>query len=85
MRKMGERVLSQIVPILQTGMESEDAETRQGVCYGLKEILENISRTQLMAYLSQLLPTVQNALCDSDAGVRQVYPHCQPGLVARLE
>ncbi|KAK9857624.1 hypothetical protein WJX84_011127, partial [Apatococcus fuscideae] len=70
-RKMGERVLSQIVPILQKGVESEDAETRQGVCYGLKEILENISRTQLMAYLSQLLPTIQNALCDSDAGVRQ--------------
>ncbi|KAK9866109.1 hypothetical protein WJX84_009505 [Apatococcus fuscideae] len=70
-RKMGERVLFQIVPILQKGMQSEDSETRQGVCYGLKEILENISRTQLMAYLSQLLPTVQNALCDSDAGVRQ--------------
>ena len=79
---MGERVLSQIVPILQQGVESEDAETRQGVCYGLKEILENISRTQLMAYLSQLLPTIQNALCDSDAGVRQVcslLPHLPAG------
>ncbi|KAK9804294.1 hypothetical protein WJX72_005256 [[Myrmecia] bisecta] len=70
-RKMGDRVLLQIVPILQAGMRSPDAPIRQGVCYGLKELLENISRYQLSEYLGQLLPTVQAALCDPDPGVRQ--------------
>ena len=35
-------------------------------------MLENITRQQLQEHLSELLPAVQSALCDSDAGVRQV-------------
>jgi hypothetical protein len=31
-------VLTRIVPILRGGMESPDAATRQGVCFGLKEV-----------------------------------------------
>lgn len=53
-------------------MTSSEAATRQGVCYGLKELLENISRTQLTEHLSQLLPTVQLALVDPSPPVRQV-------------
>lgn len=71
-RKMGERVLRQIIPILQSGMRSEAAATRVGVCTGLRELLENISHTQLREHLPQLLPTVQTALVDPDADVRQV-------------
>lgn len=44
----------------------------QGVCYGLKELLDNITRQQLAENLSSLLPTVQAALVDADPGVRQV-------------
>ena len=44
----------------------------QGVCYGLKELLDNITRQQLAENLGTLLPTVQGALVDPDAGVRQV-------------
>jgi HEAT-like repeat len=53
-------------------MLSPDASTRQGVCFGLKEVLENISREQLAEYLSQLLPAIQNALTDDDSAVRVV-------------
>ena len=53
-------------------MASEDAATRQGVCYGIQEVLANVSRTQLADMLPQLLPTVQTALCDVDASVRAV-------------
>ena len=53
-------------------MKSEKSETRQGVCYGMKELLENITRTQLGDYLPDLLPTVQTALCDADPTVREV-------------
>ena len=70
-RKMGDRVLQQIIPILVRGMQDPEASTRQGVCTGLKEVLDNISREQLQEYLAQLLPTVQAALCDEDTTVRQ--------------
>ena len=71
-RKMGDRVLQQIIPILVKGMQDPEPSTRQGVCTGLKEVLDNISREQLQEYLGQLLPTVQAALCDEDTTVRQV-------------
>ena len=71
-RKMGDRVLRQIIPILQAGIKDSAAATRVGVCTGLTELLENISNTQLKEHLSQLLPTIQKALVDSDADVRQV-------------
>ncbi len=73
-RKMGERVLGHIIPILQQGMGAEGASTRQGVCYGLKELLDNITRQQLAEHLGALLPTVQAALVDPDPGVRQASP-----------
>lgn len=71
-RKMGDRVLQQIIPILVRGMQDPQPSTRQGVCTGLKEVLDNITREQLQEYLAQLLPTVQAALCDEDTTVRQV-------------
>ncbi len=37
-RKMGERVLSRIIPILKEGMVKDSAHIRQGVCLGLKEV-----------------------------------------------
>ena len=73
-RKMGDRVLQQIIPILVRGMQDGDPSTRQGVCTGLREVLDNITREQLQEYLAQLLPTVQAALCDEDTCVRQVSP-----------
>ena len=71
-RKMGDRVLQQIIPILVRGMQDPEPSTRQGVCTGLREVLDNITREQLQEYLAQLLPTVQAALCDEDTAVRQV-------------
>ena len=51
---------------------TEPCNLLQGVCYGLKELLDNITRQQLAENLGTLLPTVQGALVDADAGVRQV-------------
>ena len=53
-------------------LQAQEASRRQGVCIGLAEVLENITRQQLQEHLSELLPAVQSALCDPDAGVRQV-------------
>ena len=74
-RKLGDRVVQQMVPILRAGMDAPDASTRQGVCYGLKELLDNITRTQLGQHLPALLPTVQAALTDPDPSVRAVRNH----------
>jgi len=71
-RKLGDRVVQQMVPILRAGMDAPHASTRQGVCYGLKELLDNITRTQLGQHLPALLPTVQAALTDPDPTVRAV-------------
>eukprot|EP00884_Botryococcus_braunii_P017378 jgi/Botrbrau1/4323/Bobra.0232s0015.1 len=70
-RKMGGRVIHQIMPIMSAGIQSEEADTRQGVCWGLREVLENVTRDQLAEHIGEILPTVQAALVDSDPGVRQ--------------
>ena len=69
-RKLAERVLPTIVPILQAGLGHADADTRQGVCLGLSEVLTSATRVQLAAYYGRLIPTVQAALCDESAAVR---------------
>lgn len=70
-RKMGGRVIHQIMPIMSAGIQSEAAETRQGVCWGLREVLENVTRDQLADHIGEILPTIQSALVDTDPGVRQ--------------
>lgn len=69
-RKMGERVLQKIIPILQEGICSSEAATRQGVCTGIQEVLQNVTRQQLADMLPTMLPTIQTALCDEDEAVR---------------
>ena len=44
MRKLGERVLPEIIPILEKGLDSDEADQRQGVCIGLSEIMGSTSR-----------------------------------------
>merc|ERR1712173_579243 len=46
-RKLGERVLPEIIPILKEGLESEAPEKRQGVCVGLSEIMNSTSRDMI--------------------------------------
>ncbi|GMH37879.1 hypothetical protein BSKO_05763 [Bryopsis sp. KO-2023] len=74
-RKMGERplpwVLPSILPILKGGTESESPATRQGVCYGLSEVLDDLTRSQLTDHLPMVLPAIQATLCDQDPEVRE--------------
>jgi hypothetical protein len=68
---MGDRVVSRVIPILRENVSSPDPASRQGVCLGLKEVLENINKHQLAEHMSEILPTVQAALTDQEAGVRE--------------
>ncbi|CAK1582375.1 unnamed protein product [Parnassius mnemosyne] len=69
-RKLGERVLPEIVPILERGLRSERADQRQGVCIGLGEILASTSRDAVLSFADGLVPTVRTALCDELPEVR---------------
>ncbi|XP_013182147.1 PREDICTED: translational activator GCN1 isoform X1 [Papilio xuthus] len=69
-RKLGERVLPEIVPILERGLRSDRADQRQGVCIGLGEILASTSRDAVLSFADGLVPTVRTALCDPLPEVR---------------
>lgn len=43
-RKLGEKILPEIIPILEEGLRSEKSDERQGVCIGLSEIMKSTSR-----------------------------------------
>ncbi|RWS30291.1 Translational activator GCN1-like protein [Leptotrombidium deliense] len=70
-RKLGERVLPEIIPILEEGLESDRADQRQGVCIGLSEIISSTSRDMVQAFADSLVPTVTKALYDPLPEVRQ--------------
>lgn len=69
-RKLGERVLSSVLPILRDGLSSEVAEHREGVALGLAEVLSAATQGQIAAHYDVIIPTVRDALCDDDKSVR---------------
>lgn len=70
-RKLGERVLPEIIPILERGLNSDQADQRQGVCIGLSEIMASTSKDMVLTFVNSLVPTVRRALCDPLPEVRQ--------------
>lgn len=69
-RKLGERVLPEVIPMMEAGLISETTQERQGVCIGLSEIIQQTSRENVLLYMGSILPTVQSALCDKQSEVR---------------
>lgn len=43
-RKLGEKILPEIIPILEDGLRSDKSAERQGVCIGLSEIMKSTSK-----------------------------------------
>jgi HEAT repeat protein len=70
-RKLGERILPEILPMLHDELSSPDGTTRQGVCVGLSEIMRSLTREQAEDYQETLVPAVRLALGDSLAAVRE--------------
>ncbi|KRF82708.1 stalled ribosome sensor GCN1 [Drosophila virilis] len=69
-RKLGERVLPEIIPILESGLNSEHPDQRQGVCIGLSEIMASTSKEMVLTFVHSLVPTVRKALADPLPEVR---------------
>ncbi|XP_046839578.1 eIF-2-alpha kinase activator GCN1-like isoform X2 [Xenia sp. Carnegie-2017] len=70
-RKLGERILPEIIPIFERGLKSNEREKRLGVCIGLSEIIESTSKEQVLLYIDSVIPTVRQALCDPLPEVRR--------------
>nr|CAG8471118.1 10487_t:CDS:10 [Entrophospora candida] len=70
-RKVGESVLSEIIPILKDGLESNDPDMRQGVCIGLSEIMATAGKIQVIDYVDSIIPAVKKALIDKSGDVRE--------------
>ncbi|XP_078182456.1 putative protein kinase regulator ILITHYIA isoform X2 [Carex rostrata] len=70
-RKLGERVLPSIIPILSRGLKDSNAGRRQGVCIGLSEVMASAGKYQLLHFMDELIPTIRTALCDSSQEVRE--------------
>lgn len=69
-RKLGERVLPEIFPMLEKGLKSSSTQEREGVCIGLSEIIRETSREYMQVYASSLLPMIRTSLCDKEKEVR---------------
>lgn len=52
-RKLGEKILPEIIPILEDGLRSDKSDERQGVCIGLSEIMKSTSR-DAVSYMCQV-------------------------------
>ncbi|CAG8487765.1 9221_t:CDS:10 [Ambispora leptoticha] len=70
-RKLGDNILSEIIPILEGGLESSDPDTRQGVCVGLSETMSTASKIQVIEYTDSFVPAVRKALVDESGEVRE--------------
>ncbi|TYZ62730.1 hypothetical protein PybrP1_001423 [[Pythium] brassicae (nom. inval.)] len=70
-RKLGEHVLPEIVPILRAGLSPTNSSgMRQGVCIGLAELIDCSTKKQLEDYVDTLVDAVLDGLCDELPEVR---------------
>ncbi|CAD6206440.1 unnamed protein product [Miscanthus lutarioriparius] len=76
-RKLGERVLPSIIPILSRGLKDPSASRRQWNVYMHKrslhwfEVMGSAGKHQLLSFMDELIPTIRTALCDSTQEVRE--------------
>jgi hypothetical protein len=69
-RKAGEGVLTTLLPTLEEGLNSTSAQSRQGICIALRDVITSSSSDALVDYEKALISTVKIALVDSDPDVR---------------
>lgn len=71
-RKLGERVLPEIIPILEAGLGSPEPDQRQGVCIGLSEIMASTSKDMVLCFADNLVPTVRCVVVGA-SGCRVIF------------
>ncbi|KAF9012742.1 armadillo-type protein [Cyathus striatus] len=69
-RKFGERILSEIIPIMKTKSTSTDIRTRAGVCVTLSEIMQNATEGQREDHEDDIISMIRVSLVDDEPSVR---------------
>ncbi|KDQ20094.1 hypothetical protein BOTBODRAFT_101949 [Botryobasidium botryosum FD-172 SS1] len=69
-RKLGEKILGEVIPILRAGLDSDDPRTREGVCFAMSEILESTTDAQREGHEDEIIAAVRVSLVDGSANVR---------------
>ncbi|KAF8317653.1 ARM repeat-containing protein [Clavulina sp. PMI_390] len=69
-RKLGEKILGEVVPLLRRGADSPNPSTRAGVCFAVSEILQNTTDSQQEGHEDDLIATVRVCLVDESSSVR---------------
>ncbi|KAE9549814.1 hypothetical protein FO519_006979 [Halicephalobus sp. NKZ332] len=69
-KKMGERLLNTILPILRNNLETDVIEQRLGVAEALNEVLQNCSKESLSTNTGSLMVILNKCLSDSSSAVR---------------
>ncbi|CCA74203.1 related to translation activator GCN1 [Serendipita indica DSM 11827] len=69
-RKFGERILGDMLPILQRGSKSSDTRIREGVCLAMSEIISNSTDTQREDHEDEIIGIVRRSLVDNASNVR---------------
>ncbi|CAI2349719.1 unnamed protein product [Caenorhabditis sp. 36 PRJEB53466] len=70
-RKMGDKVINEILPVLDLNQKSEDIAKRVGVAIALHEIIGNMSKEVTNHYLTAIVEPVRHAICDESELVRE--------------
>ncbi|KAI9921758.1 hypothetical protein PsorP6_002282 [Peronosclerospora sorghi] len=70
-RKLGEHVLPEVIPILRAGLSSSlPCGRRQGACVGLAEVIDCCTKKQIEDYVDTLVDAILDGVCDELAEVR---------------
>ncbi|CAD6505328.1 BgTH12-00819 [Blumeria graminis f. sp. triticale] len=70
-RKAGDGVLSSLLPVLEEGLRSTDADAKQGICIALRELIGSASPEALEDHEKTLISVVRIALIDPNSAVRE--------------
>ncbi|CAL2035321.1 unnamed protein product [Caenorhabditis brenneri] len=70
-RKMGDKVINDILPVLDVNQKSEEIAKRVGVAIALHEIIGNMSKEVTNHYLSAIVEPVRKSICDESELVRE--------------
>ncbi|KAJ3153392.1 translational activator of GCN4 [Geranomyces michiganensis] len=70
-RKLGESILTELLPILEKGLDSDRKEIRQGVCVAMSEIMASAGKTQVIEFVEESVALIRKALVDEAPDVRE--------------